>query len=241
MTETWSETCANCDCLLGDKVFTDEKEFDEHPDRELGYTNCRTHDEWLCPDCRDDDAIFCDECGDKVPAGDFEDGVCPWCVVGGYAFCDECDSDKKFLQKDLVDGYCPDCDRQRDKSCPELYEAIEKAEEAFKEIGVSFHRDYSCCNTCAHAELEMEVENNYVFYHEQESESIRQGHRSIHLGFSFTLEMRPKVLEMIAKNADILQWAGNDHTKIFLTCDAKEMEKQIEEDAERQERMRVKA
>ena len=80
MTETWSETCANCDCLLGDKVFTDEKEFDEHPDRELGYTNCHTHDEWLCPDCRDDDAIFCDECGDKVPAGDLEDGVCPWCL-----------------------------------------------------------------------------------------------------------------------------------------------------------------
>lgn len=78
--ETWSETCANCDCLLGDKVFTDEKEFDEHPDREPGYTNCETHDEWLCPDCRDDDAIFCDECGDKLPAGDLEDGVCPWCL-----------------------------------------------------------------------------------------------------------------------------------------------------------------
>jgi len=79
--ETWSETCANCDCLLGDKVFLNENEFDEHPDREIGYTNCDVQDEWLCPDCRDDDAVYCDECGDKVPEGDLEDGVCPNCVT----------------------------------------------------------------------------------------------------------------------------------------------------------------
>jgi hypothetical protein len=116
--ETWYEICANCDCLLGDKKFTSEKEFDEHPDREIGYTNCDTQDEWLCPDCRDDDAIYCDECGNKVPEGDMTivNGWdwCPDCVgKEDTAFCDECDSTKPFLQKDLVDGYCPDCDAER--------------------------------------------------------------------------------------------------------------------------------
>lgn len=209
--ETWYETCANCDCLLGDKKFTSEREFDEHPDREIGYTNCDTQDEWLCPDCRDDDAEYCNECGNKVP------------------------------ETDMSAGKCPDCVENEDNSDPEMYDVIERADKAFKEIGVRFYQDFSCCNSCSHAELETEGKENYVFYHEQDSESIRQGHRSIYLGFSFTQEMKPKVLEMIAENADMLQWAGNDHTKIFLTCDADEMEKQIEKDAERQERMRVKA
>jgi len=82
--ETWYETCANCECLLGDKKFTSEKEFDEHPDREPGYTNCDNQDEWLCPDCRDDNAIYCDDCGDKFPGDETTIvkgwDVCPWCV-----------------------------------------------------------------------------------------------------------------------------------------------------------------
>lgn len=84
MTDTWSEKCANCGALCGDKVFTDEAEFDEHPDREIGYNG---EGDWLCPDCRDDTAVPCDCCGKKVPEGDLEivDGWdwCPWCVARG--------------------------------------------------------------------------------------------------------------------------------------------------------------
>jgi len=88
--ETWYEICANCECLLGDKKFTSEKEFDEHPDREIGYTNCDTQDEWLCPDCRDDDAVYCSDCGNKVPEGDYDEGEkkCPWCVSDEKEYID---------------------------------------------------------------------------------------------------------------------------------------------------------
>jgi hypothetical protein len=89
MTDTWSEKCANCGALCGDKVFTDEAEFDEHPDREIGYNG---EGDWLCPDCRDDTAIPCDCCGKKVPEGDLEDGVCPDCETEEIIFnCSACD------------------------------------------------------------------------------------------------------------------------------------------------------
>lgn len=43
---------------MGGKEFTDENEFDEHPDRDEGYDR---DGQWYCPDCREDNK--CEECG----------------------------------------------------------------------------------------------------------------------------------------------------------------------------------
>lgn len=52
MEETWCEKCENCGVLCGGKVFTDEEEFDEHPDREIGYNE---DGEWFCSACREEE------------------------------------------------------------------------------------------------------------------------------------------------------------------------------------------
>ena len=48
--ETWSETCGVCGVLLGGKMFVNEEEFDEHPDRLPGYED--VCGEWRCEKCR---------------------------------------------------------------------------------------------------------------------------------------------------------------------------------------------
>jgi hypothetical protein len=119
-----------------------------------------------------------------------------------------------------------------------MEKAIDDAEEAFEEIGVKFYRDHSCCNTCGHSEAR---EQNYVFYHGQDTDRLRKGDRSVHLAFSFDEETKKKVLEMIEKqtcDAIRLHWAGEDHTKIFLTCDDDEMAAHIKSDEERQVHMK---
>jgi hypothetical protein len=47
--EEWSEQCYTCDAYMGGKVFHNEEEFDEHPDREPGYTEGGV---WVCEKCR---------------------------------------------------------------------------------------------------------------------------------------------------------------------------------------------
>jgi hypothetical protein len=124
----------------------------------------------------------------------------------------------------------------------EMADLIEAAEEAFGEIGVAFYRDWSCCNTCGHSEAEAEAETeaekkNYVFYHGQDNDRLRKGDREVDLAFNFDEETKVKVLELIATMKNQLHWAGEDHTRMFLTCDDALMAKHIKSDAERQVRM----
>lgn len=121
-----------------------------------------------------------------------------------------------------------------DNSNEEMTECVNKVCELFEEIGVVFHHIWSCCMTCGHAEAK---EDNYVFYHSQAADSLAMGDKELHLAFHFTDEMKPKVLAMIKANSDILQWAGNDHTTIYVTCDAELMKKQLVEDEKRQKSM----
>jgi len=119
----------------------------------------------------------------------------------------------------------------------EMMNLVESAVDAFGELGVRFYKDHSCCNTCGHSEAR---EENYVFYHGQDTDRLRKGDRSVHLAFSFDEETKKKVLKMIEEqtmDAIRLHWAGEDHTKIFLTCDDDLMAAHIKEDAERQVRM----
>ena len=58
--ETWQEECVECDTLMGGKEFTDEKEFDEHPDRLEGYDD---DGDWHCAKCREEPT--CEACGVK--------------------------------------------------------------------------------------------------------------------------------------------------------------------------------
>lgn len=50
--QVWYEECCECGKWLGNKIFTDENEFDEHPDRDPGYD---LDGNWWCGKCRDSD------------------------------------------------------------------------------------------------------------------------------------------------------------------------------------------
>jgi len=127
------------------------------------------------------------------------------------------------------------CDYETTYYDEEMRETIEKVFETFEMIGVKCYKDHSCCNTCGHSEARAE---NYVFYHGQDNDRLRKGDRSVHLAFSFDEETKKKVLEMIAVHKEWLHWAGEDHTKIFLTCDKDEMAAHIKSDEERQVHMK---
>jgi hypothetical protein len=148
---------------------------------------------------------------------------------------EDLDDDNEFGW-DEVEERCDEIQEeyQTDAYDKEMECLIESAIDAFGEIGVSFYKDHSCCNTCGHAEAE---DKNYVFYHGQDTDRLRKGDRSVHLAFNLDDEHKAKVLEMIEKqtcDAIHLHWSGADHTKIFLTCDVDEMAAHIKEDAERQ-------
>ena len=127
-----------------------------------------------------------------------------------------------------------------DNSNKEMMDCLYIVEDLFDEIGVRFYHDWSCCMSCGHAEAQAEGSKNYVFYHEQATDSLKEGVKEVHLAFLFTDEMKPKVLEMIKENSDTIQWAGNDHTTIYVTCDAELMKKQVIDDEKRQKFMNSK-
>lgn len=162
------------------------------------------------------------------------------------AMCDGTDGkaeereNEETFEWEQVEEQCDEiqCEYETTYYDEEMRETIEKVFEAFEEIGVKCYKDHSCCNTCGHAEAKAK---NYVFYHGQDNDRLRKGDRSVHLAFNFDDETKVKVLEMIEKqtcDAIHLHWGGEDHTKIFLTCDVEEMSEHIKEDVERQVRMK---
>ena len=54
----WFKECVECDTLMGGKRFTDEEEFDNHPDRMEGYDD---KGNWHCEKCRADEESDNDE------------------------------------------------------------------------------------------------------------------------------------------------------------------------------------
>ena len=168
------------------------------------------------------------------------DALCQWEAMCSNADKQEPVEDDTDFGWEQVEERCDEIQSEYETTAydADMEEAIDDAEEAFKEIGVEFYRDWSCCNTCGHAEA---THKNYVFYHGQDTERLRKGDRSVHLAFQFDDETKAKVLEMIERQnlvAIRLHWSGEDHTKIFLTCDYDEMAKHIKEDEERQEHMK---
>tara|TARA_R110000868_G_scaffold57902_1_gene178578 strand:- start:1832 stop:2497 length:666 start_codon:yes stop_codon:yes gene_type:complete len=169
------------------------------------------------------------------------DAVAQWdAMCEGTGGEHEMDGDDRYGYDDIEE--C--CDEVQENYSTANYDeemalVIDLAVKAFDSLGVEFYKDHTCCNTCGHAEAECE---NYVFYHSQNTEDLRKGARSVHLAFNFDAEHKEKVLKMIEKQTETghyhLYWNGEEHTKLFLTCDEAEMEKYIKEDLMREERIK---
>ena len=142
--------------------------------------------------------------------------------------------------EEMLDEY--DTAPEPDKTNPKLMEAINKVYSDFEALGVVCKKDWTCCNTCGHHEIDDEFEEgekqNYVFYHTQNTDDSRGGADSVHLAFNFDdADVRRSVVEY-CKTSPICWWAGEDHTKLFITHDPKVMESQKKDDEVRQKRMK---
>jgi len=120
MAETWCEKCEKCGVLCGGKEFTDENEFDEHPDRKIGYNE---DNEWFCSACREKvmeyvikccDGSGCNECLSSDEEEE-EDGVLPVDDVDApntfpYKKCSNCEERRSCgnYNNDRV-WFCEDC------------------------------------------------------------------------------------------------------------------------------------
>jgi hypothetical protein len=116
----------------------------------------------------------------------------------------------------------------------EMERVIDDMAEEFEEIGVEFLKNHSCCNTCGHSEAFSAGKKNYVFYHEQDNDRLRKGAREINLAFNFDDETKVKVLELVDKHYKKLHWCGEEHTKVYLTCDDDLMKEHTRTDEKRQ-------
>jgi hypothetical protein len=104
---------------------------------------------------------------------------------------------------------------------------IDSLQDALEAVGVVFRENWSCCQSCGHAEMEAELKDEeyefdttYIFYHQQEGDRLRDGAETLHLCHSILpgdLEAVLEVLEEYGSN-----WKGEADKTIeipFLTND----------------------
>ena len=99
--ETWNEECYDCDTPMTEKILT-ELEFDEYPDRDIGYGK---DGEWRCGNCRSNEEEStcrdCDRSMSQLDANDIEMED-----RGKYSTCLDCEDERKSH----IDNDCKHCE-----------------------------------------------------------------------------------------------------------------------------------
>ncbi len=86
---------------------------------------------------------------------------------------------------------------------------------ALQDINVPLYEDFSCCQSCGHAELQR-ITYNYIFFHV----SSRDG-KSCHYYHSLDKRTAAKVLRRISRDPSLAQhieWDGTDSKAIILNA-----------------------
>lgn len=85
-----------------------------------------------------------------------------------------------------------------------------------RDIGVFCAKDWQCCQTCGHTSLEDIGHSNYIFYHQQDGERLRDGHTECHFAYHFEDDtIKDAVRSIVAELGG--KWDGNERTRILLT------------------------
>ena len=69
------------------------------------------------------------------------------------------------------------------KECTDFKYKIKLFGEALEAEGITYRKNFSCCNGCGHAEMDIELDgktSSYVFYHQQKGD-ILKGSGILHL------------------------------------------------------------
>lgn len=84
-----------------------------------------------------------------------------------------------------------------------------------REKGVFCAKDWECCQTCGHAAMDELGHQNYLFYHEQDGERLRNGELECYFSFAFeSVNIRNDVEEIVNELGG--HWNGSDTTRIRI-------------------------
>ena len=105
---------------------------------------------------------------------------------------------------------------EEDNTDPIFMNLIDEFYRQCRDIGVFCAKDWQCCQTCGHSSLEDIGHRNYIFYHAQDGDRLRDGETECHFAFYFEdEEVREKVKSIVAALGG--KWDGCDRTRILLT------------------------
>lgn len=85
-----------------------------------------------------------------------------------------------------------------------------------RELGVFCAKDWQCCQTCGHSSLDDIGHRNYIFYHSQDGDRLRDGETECHFAFHFEDEdVKDKVKGIVTELGGA--WDGDERRRILLT------------------------
>jgi hypothetical protein len=128
--------------------------------------------------------------------------------------------------------------REDQKSWPKSTDC-DKLDAAFAELessGIVARQDFTCCQTCGHAEIGDEFDaveaqgtriRGYTFYHNQDTEAAVEG-RGLYLAYGAIDDGEPaaiaigeEIAKTMRKHGLVVEWDGSTRTRILVTLDWK--------------------
>lgn len=107
-----------------------------------------------------------------------------------------------------------------------LYDAMKEVFDFLDSLYIHVKHDWACCRTCGHYELKKELEEDYdveldemdyVFYHNQESDRLREGAKKCYIQYRLTEETKKKVVEYAALPHTHLHWDGDEDKTMIIS------------------------
>jgi hypothetical protein len=91
---------------------------------------------------------------------------------------------------------------------------ISKLFEDLTAAGVECRENFTCCQSCGHAELSGITDGSYIFYHEQTADAIMNGRSEIYFNHNIQKKDVKKVIKIL-RSYDIT-WDGNEMSSIQI-------------------------
>ena len=97
---------------------------------------------------------------------------------------------------------------------------IDAAFEKLWDLGIMAIKDWTCCQTCGHAEIKEELEEcgmtNYVFYHDQDTDDLNERGYT-YLAFDLDKNAKKLVMKVFKHYGLNPEWNGSEKTRIKIT------------------------
>jgi hypothetical protein len=104
---------------------------------------------------------------------------------------------------------------EEDLTDPVFMNLIDEFIRRCREKGVFCAKEWTCCQSCGHAEMEALGHQNYLFYHQQDGAGLRNGELECYFAFHFESEnRRTDVMELVEEFGGV--WSGYDNVRILL-------------------------